>query len=217
MALFPFTFFLHILVEKGTHTMSPLFLRLSGWFLLFGGLFMAVTVFHPPTSPTVTALITLLGGGLLILGLPALYVRQAKQVDWVGLVGLVIIWLDMLIFPVQGGIAGLVPAFKLPDFLFLIGPLTIIGTLMFGIMTIGAHVFPRWLGWSIFVGYIIAFIGNFLPDNLANIAPFIANPGEWLFFLSFSAFGLVLLSQRNVQQERSVATSGARDALSSDM
>src|SRR5258708_13340127 len=82
------------------NTMSPLLLRLSGWFLLFGGLFMAVTVFHLPTSPTVTTLIILLGGGLLILGIPALYVRQAKQIGWIGLVGLVIIWLDILIFPV---------------------------------------------------------------------------------------------------------------------
>src|ERR1700730_4040125 len=156
------------------NTMSPLLLRLSGWFLLFGGLFMAVTVFHLPTSPTVTTLIILLGGGLLILGIPALYVRQAKQIGWIGLVGLVIIWLDMLIFPVQGGIAGFVPRFYVPDFLFLSGPLTIIGTLLFGIMTIRAHVFPRWLGWSIFVGYIIGFIGNFFPDNLENSAPVIA-------------------------------------------
>lgn len=199
--------------------MSPLLLRLSGWFLLFGGLFMAVTVFHLLTSPSVTALILLLGGGLLILGLPALYARQAKQigrVGLVGLVGLVIIWLDILIFPVQGGISGFVPAFKLPDVLFVIGPLTIVGTLLFGIMTIRAHVFPRWLGWSIFVGFIIAFIGNFLPDNLTNIAPFIANPGEWIFWLSFSAFGLVLLSERSVQQERSADITVARDALPSN-
>ena len=194
--------------------MSPLLLRLSGWFLLFGGLFMAVTVFHLPTSPTVTTLIILLGGGLLILGIPALYVRQAKQIGWIGLVGLVIIWLDMLIFPVlQGGIAGFVPTFHVPDFLFLIGPLTVIGTLLFGIMTIRAHVFPRWLGWIIFVGYIIGLIGNFLPDNLANIAPLIANPGEWLFWLSFSAFGVVLLSQRRVPQGRSADMTVARDAL----
>ncbi len=197
--------------------MSPLLLRVSGWFLLFGGLLMALTVFHLPTSPTVTALITFLGGALLLLGLPALYARQAKQVGWVGLVGLVIIWLDLLIFPVlQGGISGLVPAFKLPDVLFVIGPLTIVGTLLFGIMTIRARVFPRWLGLCIFVGFIVAFIGNFLPDNLATIAPFIANPGVWLFFLSFSAFGVVLLSERSTQQERATATTGARDALSGD-
>src|SRR5438105_2390615 len=105
--------------------MSPLLVRLSGWFLLFGGLLMAVTVFHLPLFPSVTALMNLLGGGLLLLGLPALYVRQAKQVGWIGLVGLVIIWLDMLIFPVlAGGIAGLVPTFHVPDVLFIIGPLT---------------------------------------------------------------------------------------------
>lgn len=197
--------------------MSPLLVRLSGWFLLFGGLLMAVAVFHLPLSPTVTALMNFLGGGLLLLGLPALYERQAKQVGWIGLVGLGIIWLDMLIFPVlAGGIAGLVATFHVPDVLFIIGPLTIIGTLMFGIMTIRARVFPRWLGFCLFVGFIVSFIGHFLPDNLASIAHVIANAGEWLFWLSFSAFGVVLFSQRSLLQESSVDMTVARDAVSGD-
>jgi hypothetical protein len=192
--------------------MSAILVRLSGWFLLFGGLLMAVTVFHLPTSPIVTALINLLGGVFLLLGLPALYTRQAKQVGWVGLVGLVIIWLDMLIFPVlAGGIAGLVPAFKIPDFLFIIGPLTIIGTLLFGIMTMRAHVFPGWLGLCLFVSYILGVIGNVLFDKSA---PFIGDLGVLLFFLSFSAFGVVLLlSERSVPQEQSVDMTVAKNAL----
>ena len=197
--------------------MSPRLARLSGWFLLFGGLLMAVAVFHLPFSPTVTALNSLLGGGLLLLGLPALYVRQAKQVGWIGLVALAIIWLDMLIFPVlAGGIAGLVPTFHVPDVLFIIGPLTIIGTLLFGIMTMRARVFPRWLGLCLFVGFIVGFIGHFLPDNLAGIAHVIANAGEWLFWLSFSAFGVVLLAQRSLLQEGSADMTIERDAVPSD-
>lgn len=40
---------------------------------------------------------------------------QATQVRWIGLVGLIIIWLDVLIFLVlQGGIGGLVPALTPP-------------------------------------------------------------------------------------------------------
>ena len=195
--------------------MSPLLLRLSGWFLLVGGLFMALTVFHLPASPAVGTLILALGGVPLILGLPALYVRQTKQIGWVGLVGLVIIWLDVFIFPVRGAIEGFVPTFQLPDFLLIIGPLTMIGTLMFGITTIRAHVFPAWLGWSLFVGYLISGIGNFLPN--ATIAPFIADPGEWLFWLSFSGFGLVLLSHYNGRAERVAAVAGARDTSSGDM
>jgi hypothetical protein len=80
---------------------------------------------------------------------------QATQVRWIGLVGLIIIWLDVLIFPVlQGGIGGLVPALTPPDFLYVIGPLTIIGTLLFGIMTIRAHFFPGWLGFCLFMRYL---------------------------------------------------------------
>src|SRR5579859_7266569 len=140
--------------------MSTSLFRISGWLLLLGGLLMAVTNFHLPMSSVAAALINLLGGVLLLLGLPALYVRQASQVRWIGLVGLILIWLDTLIFPVlQGGLGSLVSALTPPDFLYIIGPLTIIGTLLFGIMTIRARVFPRWLGFCLFVGYILGVIG----------------------------------------------------------
>ena len=181
--------------------MSPLLLRISCWFLLFGGLLMAVTNFHMPMSSVAAALINLLGGVLLLLGLPALYVRQATQVRWIGLVGLIIIWLDTLIFPVlQGGIGGLVPALTPPDFLYIIGPLTIIGTLLFGIMTIRAHVFPVWLGYCLFVGYILAIVGIIF---LGKSVPFIGMFGILLYWLSFSAFGVVLFSQLGPLPERS--------------
>ena len=100
--------------------------------------------------------------------------------------------------------------------LFIIGPLTMIGTLLFGIMTMRARVFPRWLGLCLFVGFIVAFIDHFLPGNLATIAHFIANAGEWLFWLSFSAFGVVLLLQRSLLQDRPADMTVARDASPTD-
>ena len=192
--------------------MSTRLFRISGWFLLFGGLLMAVTNFHLPMSSVVAALINLLGGVLLLLGLPALYARQATQVRWIGLVGLVIIWLDTLIFPVlQGGIGGLVPALTPPDFLYIIGPLTIIGTLLFGIMTIRARVFPRWLGFCLFVGYMLGIIGFIFFDKSA---PFIGLLGIVLYWLSLSAFGVaLLLSERSTQQERAAMTIGVLKSL----
>nr|HET6903915.1 hypothetical protein [Ktedonobacteraceae bacterium] len=192
--------------------MSTRLFRISGWFLLFGGLLMAVTNFHLPMSSVVAALINLLGGVLLLLGLPALYARQATQVRWIGLVGLVIIWLDTLIFPVlQGGIGGLVPTLTPPDFLYIIGPLTIIGTLLFGIMTIRARVFPRWLGFCLFVGYMLGIIGFIFFDKSA---PFIGLLGIVLYWLSLSAFGVaLLLSERSTQQERAAMTIGVLKSL----
>lgn len=192
--------------------MSTRLFRISGWFLLFGGLLMAVTNFHLPMSSVVAALINLLGGVLLLLGLPALYARQATQVRWIGLVGLVIIWLDTLIFPVlQGGIGGLVPGLTPPDFLYIIGPLTIIGTLLFGIMTIRARVFPRWLGFCLFVGYMLGIIGFIFFDKSA---PFIGLLGIVLYWLSLSAFGVaLLLSERSTQQERAAMTIGVLKSL----
>jgi hypothetical protein len=191
--------------------MSTRLFRISGWFLLFGGLLMAVTNFHLPMSPVVAALINLLGGVLLLLGLPALYVRQATQVRWIGLVGLIIIWLDVLIFPVlQSGIGGLVPALTPPAFLYIIGPLTIIGTLLFGIMTIRARVFPGWLGFCLFVGYILAIIGIIF---LGKSIPFIGLVGIVLYWLSFSAFGVVLFSRPDPLHERSAQPTVVSGAL----
>jgi len=182
--------------------MSTLLFRISGWFLLLGGLLMAVTNFHLPMSSVAAALINLLGGVLLLLGLPALYVRQATQVRWIGLVGLIIIWLDTLIFPVlQGGIGGLVPALTPPDFLYIVGPLTIIGTLLFGIMTIRARIFPRWLGFCLFVGYTLGVIAFIFLDKSA---PFLGVLGVVLYWLSLSAFGVALFSQPGPLPERSV-------------
>jgi hypothetical protein len=191
--------------------MSPLLLRVSGWFLLFGGLLMTVTNFHLPISSVAAALINLLGGVLLLLGLPALYVRQARQVRWIGLVGLIIIWLDTLIFPVlQGGIGGLVPALMPPDFLYIIGPLTIIGTLLFGIMTIRAHIFPVWLGLCLFVGYMLGLLGFIFFDKSA---PFVGLLGIVLYWLSLSAFGVVLFSQPGPFPERSAHPAVVSEAL----
>lgn len=191
--------------------MSTRLLRLSGWFLLLGGLLIAVTNFHLPISPIATALINLLGGVLLLLGLPALYARQAAQIRWIGLVGIIIIWLDTLIFPVlQGGIGGLMPALTPPSFLYIIGPLTIIGTLLFGIMTIRANVFPRWLGLCLFVGYILGVIGFIFFDKSA---PFIGVLGVVLYWLSLSTFGVVLFSHPASLPERPTHPASMSQAL----
>lgn len=191
--------------------MSPLLVRVSGWFLLCGGLLMAVTNFHLLMSSIAAALINLLGGVLLLLGLPALYVRQAKQVRWIGLVGLIIIWLDTLIFPVlQGGISGLAPALTPPDFLYIIGPLTVIGTLLFGIMTIRAHVFPRWLGFCLFVGYTLGVIAFIFFEKSA---PFIGVLGVVLYWLTLSAFGVALFSRPGSLPQRSAHSAGMSQAL----
>lgn len=124
---------------------------------------------------------------------------------------LIIIWLDILIFPVlQGGIGSLVPALTPPKFLYIVGPLTIIGTLLFGIMTIRARVFPRWLGFCLFVGYILGVIGFIFLDKSA---PFIGLLGVLLYWLSLSAFGVVLFLQPGPLPERSVHPPVVSEAL----
>lgn len=177
--------------------MSPRwYYRLSGLALLVGGLIMAFTVADLPIAHPLDFLIMLVGGGSLLLGLPALYARQAHQIGWIGLVGLAIIGLNIVAYPVQGGISGFLPVFRLPAVLFAAGPLTLVGAFLFGITTFRAQVLPRWLSWAPFLGWILSGVGNLLLAGLPG--RLVGAPGEWLFWLSFAAFGYLLLAERPV-------------------
>jgi hypothetical protein len=180
---------------------------LGGLLLLIGGLIMGFTVSDLPTAPKLNAVILFLGAGSLLLGLPALSFRKAKQVGWVGLLGMAIIWCDILVYPFQGGISGFLPEFNLPQFLFAIGPLTAVGTLLFGIATVRARVFPVWLCLCPFIGYLLAGIGNLLLSG--TIALLVGDPGELLFWLSFSAFGILLFTERSSLESSSASVSPA--------
>ena len=135
-----------------------------------------------------TILFTLIGSVLFVLGLPGFYLRQAGRAGVLGLVGFVLLFLDMLL---QGAIFSAIQVTVLPllaqsapqllsgnnlpvgVFLFLLllpGLMQIIGSILFGIATMRARVFPRWIG-MLFLVAGVAFLLTIppLPSSLSTV------------------------------------------------
>ena len=78
--------------------MSVRTLRWSGWLLLLGsGLFIVgslpslVAASNGPTADSIQLCSLILGTLLVVVGLPASYRKQAKQVGWAGRIGFIVI------------------------------------------------------------------------------------------------------------------------------
>jgi hypothetical protein len=140
--------------------------RLSGATLIAGGLLFALgNLLHPldhsPASqaePTwVIAHVTfLVGAMIMVLGLPAVYQRQAGRAGTLGLVGFVLVVLGTIGTVVPGGYF---EAFVMPaigeagreavehgsggTFSAILGLVYLLGSILFGTATYRAGVFPR--------------------------------------------------------------------------
>ncbi len=155
-------------------------LRLNGQFLLagaIGAILASLLIFLLPGPDGIggpgsipTNIVFVMSGVLLLVGLPALYRAQAKQVGILGLVGMVFLWVaTILLFLVLSGlqildltIPGVIPhpARDGPPPLAIIPLilgvlLTLIGGLIVGITTIRAHVFTTAIGWIILLSPVL--------------------------------------------------------------
>lgn len=212
--------------------MSPRVLHWSGWTLLIGALVSIVSAFltfaipgpagqSGPSSIPVSV-VSLVGGILILLGLPASYMRQAKQVGRLGLIGFIALWLTALLFAIVLSIIGIVavssnPASAFagppPPFLmvfFLVGTvLEVIGGALFGIMTIRAHVFPSLIGWMLIVAVILGLVGFPLSGVISTI---VGTVSSVLLFLALAWLGYALASQPT---EEVVQSAGSATGASS--
>src|SRR2546426_2474047 len=150
--------------------------RLSGGTLIAGSLLILIgsvvgAILFPGHSSTpqqvlsllwiLVTLITLIGSLLFVIGLPGMYLRQARRAGVLGLVGFILLFFAILL---QGTAFSSVQVVVLPflaqkapqflggnilpisAFLLLIvsGLMQLIGAILLGIATMRAHVFPRW-------------------------------------------------------------------------
>lgn len=166
--------------------------RLNGRFLLagaIGAILASLLIFLLPGPDGIggpgsipTNVVFILSGLFLLVGLPALYRTQSKQVGILGLVGVAFLWvatiflllvlsgvqiLDLTIpgsIPHPGG-DGPPPLAIIPMILGVM--LTLIGGVIVGITTIRAHVFTAAIGLIILVSPVLllltALAGNGLP------------------------------------------------------
>jgi hypothetical protein len=177
-------------------------LRLNGLFLLIGAIGAILSllfIFLIPgpdglTGPGSIAanMVAVLSGLLLLVGLPALYRAQAKQMGILGLVGVVFLWIGMVLFllvlsgvqildltmpgsiPHPGG-DGPPPLALIPAILG--GVLIVIGGVIVGITMIRAHVFAAAIGWVIIISSVCLLLsgpvggvfGNTLKDGAVGL------------------------------------------------
>src|SRR2546426_456605 len=155
-------------------------LRLQGQLLLvgaIGAILASLLIFLIPgpdgtggPGSIPTNVVFVLSGLILLVGLPALYRAQAKQIGRWGLAGVVLLWiatvllllvlsgvpiLDVVVpgsIPHPGG-EGPPPLAIIPMILGVL--LTLIGGVIVGITTIRAHVFTAAIGWIILVSPVL--------------------------------------------------------------
>ena len=206
---------------------STILYRLSGMSLLIGSLLVAVGVIpiffigdDPGSSIAASiALLRVLGGMLIVLGLPGMYLRQAERVGLLGLVGFVLTLFYILILGVAGDtinafvlpfLASAAPALlkgSLPSGLetfFIVGQLlAFVGGVLLGIATLRAGVFSRWASLLLIVGAVLSFIGNFL-------LPIIGTVGVVLFLVGLAWLGSEVLSYRQPVIQPELPTNAVR-------
>ena len=154
--------------------------RLNGQFLLIGAIgaiLSLLLIFLLPgpdglsgPASIATNVVAVLSGLFLLVGLPALYRAQAKQIGVLGLVGVVLLWVaTIFLFLVLSGVQildvavpgsiphpggeGPPPLAIIPMILGVL--LTLIGGVIVGITTIRAHVFTAAIGWIILVSSVL--------------------------------------------------------------
>jgi len=179
-----------------THTL----MRLAGLSAVAAGLcFVIVGLFHPINAPesviTATWINVHIAAVLLCFfgtfGITGLYLRQAQESGWLGLIGyaLFCIWfaavmcfslVEAFILPtlateaprfVEGflgmfsGAASAVDLSVLPLIWAISGPAYILGQLLFGIATFRARVFPRYAGILLAVAAVLTPMGGLVPPE----------------------------------------------------
>ena len=159
-----------------------------------------------------TNVVAVLSGLLLLVGLPALYRAQAKQIGILGLIGMVLLWVGMLLFllvlssvqildvtvpgsiPHPGG-DGPPPLALIPAILG--GVLIVIGGAIVGITTIRAHVFAAAIGWIILISSVLLLLTGPVGGSLGII---LKDSATALLFAGLAWAGVTLSFRVNATQ-----------------
>lgn len=166
------------------------------------------------TPFTIAASLFLIWSLLLAMSLPGFYLRQATRAGVMGFIGFVLLLLGILlggvafanvqatIFPYLAQSAPkLLPSGPVGPFagflLWILGPVLLfgIGTILLGIATMRARVFPRWAGVLLIIAGVL-FLISFAP------IPFIDLANNVVLFVALARCGYGLVAP----EKESVAT-----------
>jgi hypothetical protein len=195
--------------------MSLKMVRWGGWILLLGGVISLVATvlgfvipgpagFSGPPSNAVSV-INLIAGVLLLLGLPAAYAAQSKQMGTLGLIGCIALWLTALLFDVVLGVIGIIvvsssnaaslagPPPPALFALFIVGTLLeLIGGVLFGLRIIQTHVFANAIGWLLIIAVVLGAIGFPLQGTMSII---VQTASTVVLFVALGWLGYAVASQ----------------------
>lgn len=177
-----------------------------GWTLFIGSL---EPWDYPQPAATVLWLLGLGVSVLILLGLPALYARQAEKARLLGLISFVVIFLGMALVTgnayfgtfIQADLAELIsaaegagltveePTMAAVGFLVTLG-LQVLGWFLFGLISLKAGVFPRWAAILVMVGYLPELLG--IAIGLPWQVPLFETGLAWLGFALWREKGELL-------------------------
>lgn len=153
-------------------------------------------VMDQPLSAGASRLL-LLSAMLLLLALPAMYVRQAMPAGWLGLVGHGLLQTGLLLLVVLAASPLIYPSLRLIPgenwVLFLLGIALTLGLLLTGVATVRAGVFPRWTGFLLLAAtagfFFVFFVAEFLPPVTGQVGSALFG---LLLALALAGIGLAL-------------------------
>ena len=185
-------------------SLSPRQLRWCGWLLFIGALLSILVLlidFTVSASLVLTASLSLLGGLLVLIGLPGTYVKQRDFIGILGSIGFLILWITWLVTTLGVNIEEIVIATTLAhptaqsvppvivNILNLTDLLMLIGALLYGVQTIRAHVFPASIGWLLISTVIVMTLALFIGGALSSLLYIV---GELLLQSGFARLGYAL-------------------------
>jgi hypothetical protein len=170
------------------------------------------------TPFSIAAILFLAWGLLLTMGLPGLYLRQATRAGALGFAGFVLLSLGLLLGGVAFGVVQITiypylaqSAPKLlpsggtgPDtgfLLWILVPLLLltVGSILLGIATRRARVFPRWTGILLIISGVQFLLSiPAIPSPLGDLIDLASNV---VFFVALAWFGYLLMTQKQETAE----------------
>jgi|GEM_PF-986921 hypothetical protein len=211
--------------------LSPRQMRWSGWILLAGSILLIIVnylVLSTPVSssglPSIPlSALEMIGGLLVFIGLPATYLRQRKEVGTLGLIGFILFWVSSLLVtvvlsgyaifyaattppPAHPGVAIQLPAVF--QYISSSGLLQLIGTLLYGVPTYRARVFPGAAGILLIAAAVVVFPQFFISGTFIQLFGLL---GTFLLLLGLARLGYALARwpeyfEDKLEEEKEVPT-----------
>ena len=164
----------------------------------------------------------LIGGLLVTLGLPATYLRQRNEIGMLGLVAFILFWISsLLVTVVLSGYAIIYTATTPPhpgvavhlptvlQFISSSGLLQLIATLVYGVLTYRAHIFPNAAAILLIAAAIVVLPPLFMSGSFVQLFGLL---GTFLLLLALARLGYALarwpehFDARPEEEEKEVIT-----------